>query len=385
MNIQRTIVGNILTTLQTREKIVIIYGARQVGKTTLAKDVIKQFDKKTLSINADEKKYIDILSSRDAAKIKSLIQGYELIFIDEAQRIPEIGLNLKIIIDQFPNIKVLVTGSSSLDLAHKTKESLVGITITYQLFPFSISELSTVQNPFEIQDSFEDRMVFGSYPELWKCNNIFEKKQFLEELSHAYLYKDVLEIATIKYPDNLRKLLQLLAFQIGQEVSLTEVGKQIGMGKDTVAHYIDLLEKSFVIFRLSGFSRNLRKEVSKMDKIYFYDLGVRNVLIDNLKPLEMRNDGGALWENFFISERIKLLRSSKTLARSYYWRTYTGAKIDYIEERDGVLHGYEIKQTEKKVKVPNTWKETYESSTFSLIHRENAFNFLLEPNFKHFL
>lgn len=378
MHIKRHIEIDILDTLNHSNKAIVLYGARQVGKTTLIKEIIKKLDLKSLSINADEKKYLDVLSSRDKNKLEALVSGYELLFIDEAQRIPEIGINAKILIDSFPKLKIILTGSSSFDLANKVTEPLTGRIWTYNLYPISFLELNDHANPFELDQQREHQLIFGSYPDIFNLKNLNDKKLYLEELTSAYLYKDVLEIANIKHGNKLRNLLKLLAFQIGQEVSLSELGRSLEMSKDTVSMYIDLLEKAFVIFRLSGFSRNLRKEITKMDKIYFYDLGIRNSLINNLNFLEDRNDTGQLWENFLIGERMKKMRYNKEVYSPYFWRTYSGAELDYVEEREGKLFGYEIKHNTKKVKAPKTWLETYENASFDLINLENYLGFILE-------
>jgi len=288
-------------------KIVIIYGARQVGKTTLANQIITKLDLKTLKINADERKYNDVLSSCDLAKLKSLVAGYELLFIDEAQRIENIGVNLKILADNLKDLKIIVTGSSSFDLANKIKEPLTGRTWTYNLYPLSFLELSESYNQFELKELLDNFLIFGAYPEIFTSENMKDKKKLLEEITQSYLYKDILELDSIKKSDKLYKLLKLLAWQIGQEVSLTELSNSLDLSYKVVEKYIELLEKSFVIYRLSAFSKNLRKEVSKKNKIYFYDLGIRNALIDNLKPISDRNDLGQLFENFLISERLKKL------------------------------------------------------------------------------
>jgi endonuclease III len=325
----QTIVTN---ALNTTNKGVVIYGARQVGKTTLAFNVLKDLNYKTLSINADQSKYFDVLSSRDVDKLKNLVEGYDLLFIDEAQRIPEIGINLKIILDNFKNLKVIVTGSSSLDLASKISEPLTGRTLTYRLYPISFFELSSFLNKFELETQLDERMIYGSYPEIFSIVGDANKKEYLQNLCDAYLYKDLLELGNIRNSNKIRDLLKLLAFQIGSEVSLSEIGSSLGMGTDTVSRYIDYLEKSYVVFRLSGFSRNLRKEVTKMDKIFFYDLGVRNMLIDNLKPLKDRFDVGQLWENFLVVERMKYLAYTQKPTSAYFWRLHTGAELDYVED-----------------------------------------------------
>ncbi len=378
MLIQRSITATIIDKLKTSNKGIVIYGARQVGKTTLVKDIIEKLGLKTLTINGDQSNFIDILSSRDINKIKSLLHGFELLFVDEAQRIPEIGIALKIIIDEIPSTKVLVTGSSSLDLASKISEPLTGRIWTYRLYPISFFELLTSHNRVELDSFLEERLIYGGYPELFSIQGNNQRNEYLQILSDAYLYKDLIEFGDIKNSSKIRDLLKLLAFQIGSQVSLTELGSSLGMSKDTVSRYIDLLEKSNIIFRLKGFSRNLRKEVSKMDKIYFFDLGIRNVLIDNLKPVKDRNDLGQLWENFLIVERMKMLSYTMKQASIYFWRTYTGAELDYVEEKEGILLGFEFKYGNKVAKAPNIWLETYPNSIYKCINKDNYMNFVLE-------
>ena len=292
MYITRRLTSTILEKLNSSKKGVVIYGARQVGKTTLVNEIIKRLNLRALVLNGDQSRFLDILTSRDLVKIKSLVSDYELLFIDEAQRISEIGINLKIILDNLPNLKVIVTGSSSLDLASKISEPLTGRVWSYHLYPISFSELSAFKNRAELNDNLEERLIYGSYPEIFSYESIFQKREYLQNVSDAYLYRDLIEFGDIKNPSKIRDLLKLLAFQIGSQVSLSELGTSLSMSKDTVSRYIDLMEKSFIVFRLGGFSRNLRKEVTRMDKIFFYDLGIRNILIDNLKSLKDRNDSG---------------------------------------------------------------------------------------------
>ncbi|HMQ61463.1 MAG TPA: ATP-binding protein [Flavilitoribacter sp.] len=360
-------------------KVLILYGARQVGKTTLVKKIISNLEGRALEINADRQPFSEILSSRDFEKLKGLVSGYQFVFIDEAQRIPDIGINLKILHDNLPDMKIIVTGSSSLDLANRIKEPLTGRTWTYRLYPFSVSEWQNYEhlNTLEIQMKLEEWMRFGMYPEIHQFENFKDKRQYLEELTGAYLYKDILALANIRYPEKLRQLLKLLAFQIGSEVSIHELAISLQVNRETVINYIDLLEKAFVIFKLSGFSRNLRKEVTSMDKIYFYDLGVRNALIENFNPLDSREDTGSMWENFLLVERRKKMEYERIFANTYFWRTYSGAELDYIEERDGNLHGFEFKWKPKKGKAPATWLETYQNASYQLINRESFTSFIL--------
>lgn len=375
--INRLLFSEIKSKLIDSNKIIVLYGARQVGKTTLVQKIIKDLGLKSLSINADEQKYNAVFSERDLNKMLLLVEGYELLFIDEAQRIIDIGINLKILHDAKPNLKIIVTGSSSFELANKTKEALTGRTWTYTLFPISVSELRQTQNLFEINDLLEQILLYGTYPDVINLPNQQDKIRFLNELTTAYLYKDVFELATIKYPEKLRKLLQLLAFQAGSEVSLNEIANSLDINRATVENYIDLLEKAFVIFRLSAFSRNLRKEINKMDKIYFYDLGVRNALINNFNSIDIRNDNGALWENFLVVERLKNNNYQNRFAQSYFWRTYTGAELDYIEEQNGQLSGFEFKFSKKVNKAPKSWQENYVDASFQCINRSNYWDFIL--------
>lgn len=377
MYIKRKIIESLKEELDKQEsKIIVIYGARQVGKTTLVENVLADNkDQKILRINGDRIGNNTLISSRDLQKLESLVFGYDVLFIDEAQRIPEIGINLKILYDNIKSLKIIVTGSSSLDLASSIKEPITGRKKQYILYPISFLELSEIYNKYELSQIIEERLIFGSYPEIFTIKNRVEKARYITELTEDYLYKDVLELENIRYHHKLRDLLRLLAFQIGSEVSLNELSNNLGLSKDTVARYIDLLEQSFVIFRLRGFSRNLRKEVNKQPKIYFYDLGIRNALIDNFNEIDKRNDVGSLWENFLILERFKRNEYQSHLCSRYFWRTYTGAELDYIEEYGGKLCGYEFKW-KKNSKAPRSWLETY-NGDFQCLNKENFVDFVL--------
>jgi|SRR3989339_1141530 len=377
MFIPRILSNTILKKLHNDNKALIIYGPRQTGKTTMIEKILKNLDLKILTVNGDQEKYIDILSSTDLNKLSSFVSGNNILFIDEAQKIPNIGLNVKILIDNIKNLKIILTGSSSFDLSNKISEPLTGRSWIYNLFPISFLELSAIYNHFELNEILEERLIYGSYPEIFSIKNNNDKKEFLENISNAYLYKDIFELANIKNHSKIKDLLKLLAFQIGSEVSTNELSSSLGIAKDTVENYIDLLEKAFVIFRINAFSRQLRKEIKKMDKIYFYDLGIRNIVIDNLKDLKNRDDGGRLFENFLILERKKLLHYTKTYATQYFWRTYTGAELDYIEERDGLLHTFEFKFNYKKSKIPQNFIDSYPNSSFETINKDNYLKFIL--------
>ena len=371
--IPRLLQSRITEQLQVGGKIVILYGARQVGKTTLVRRVLDDLPYRSLTINADELRYTDVLSSRDLRRLRGLVEGYELLFIDEAQRIPEIGLNLKLLVDHLPHLRIVVTGSSSFRLnavASKVQEPLTGRAWVHRLYPIAMSELVRLHNPFELDDMLEERLIYGSYPEIFALAGDVQRREYLHNLAASYLYRDVLEIGGVRHSNKLRNLVRLLAFQIGREVSLTELGSQLQMNKETVATYIDRLEQSFVLFRLGGFSRNLRKEVSKQDKIYFWDLGVRNAAIDNLKPLTERDDVGALWENFVLAERLKWLHYHQTPASLYFWRTYTGAEVDIVEEREGGIHAYECKWNKPRGRLPESFLAAYPGASFEVITRE---------------
>ena len=359
-------------------KIILLYGQRQVGKTTLALRVLDQLTgKKVLRVNADLSSDAALLSSRDLTQLRLLVGGYDVLFIDEAQRIPDVGINLKILHDQFPNLRILATGSSSLDLANQVREPLTGRTWTFRLHPFSAGELSGHLGAWHYHQRLEEWLRFGTYPGVLDWENQADKAHFLTELTQAYLYKDVLELGGIRHSDKLRDLLRLLAFQIGSEVSFHELGQQLGMDSATVQRYVDLLEKAFVVQVVGGYSRNLRKEVTQKKKIYFLDLGVRNALIERFLPLQSREDTGALWENFLFIERRKWLENEQVQVRSYFWRLRSGAEIDYVEDSGGQLSGYEFKYNRKQAKAPQAWQATYPEASFQTINRENWLGFVM--------
>lgn len=374
--IKRLIESEILEKLKELHKVFIIYGARQVGKSTLVKDIAIKSGLKTLHIDGDLLEYNDILTSRNKNKLALLAESTELLIIDEAQRFSDIGINLKILHDQFPDLKIIVTGSSALEINDKTKEPLTGRTWTYHLYPLSFTELKNETSLLSVHQQLEELLVFGSYPEVFSFKSGIEKAKYLKELSTSYLYKDILELSNIRQSDVIVKLLKLLAFQIGSEVSILELANALQISRDTVSSYIYLLEQAFVVFRLTGYSRNLRKEVTKKDKIYFFDLGIRNAIIDNFNLTEFRYDKGALWENLLIAERIKRNAYQSKMSKNYYWRTYTGAELDYIEEANGGLAGFEFKSNSKITSAPKSWIENYPEATFECINRDNYFEFL---------
>lgn len=368
---------SIVKRLSESNKIIIVYGAQQVGKTTSIKTLLKKHFKDVLKVNADQQKFRDVLSSTDHNQLKRLVSGYKLVFIDEAQRIQNIGLNLKIIHDNFPELKIIATGSSSFELANKISEPLTGRTWTYTLFPISILEWSKLHNPFEIDERISEYLTYGMYPGIFSYENELDKMDYLKELISSFLYKDLLELSQIKNSGKIYDLLRLLAFQIGSPVSYNELGKKLGLSTDTVISYVDLLEKVFVIYRLSGFSRNLRKEITRNKKIYFYDIGVRNALIEDFSMQNRRYDIGHAWENFVISERIKRNSYTRAHLNAFFWRTYTGAELDYVEQGTRKLSGYEIKWDDKLVKAPKSWLENYTEADFHTINIINYQDYLI--------
>lgn len=357
-------------------KALIIYGPRQVGKTTLLQDFLAATKLKYKLDSGDNIQTQHILGSQDFNLIREYAQGYELVAIDEAQRIKNIGLGLKIIVDQMPGIKVVATGSSSFELSGQVGEPLTGRKITLTLYPVSQIELSRLYNPYEIKNKLEEWLIFGGYPEVVAAANKTEKIKLLEEIVQAYLLKDILNLEKVKSSKMLLDLLRLLAFQVGSEVSLTELARQIGIDYKTVARYLDLFEKSFVIYNLRGFSRNLRKEITKKSKYYFYDNGVRNAVISNFNNLELRNDAGMLWENFLFIERLKKRNYQSIYANDYFWRTWDQKEIDLVEEREGKLFGYEFKWGKKSLRPPKQWGEAYPDSEFAIISPENYLEFI---------
>jgi predicted AAA+ superfamily ATPase len=359
-------------------KVLLIYGPRRVGKTTLLQNFLKNTPLKYKLDSGDNTRTQEILSSQDFKQILSYVEGYDLLAIDEAQNIPNIGMGLKIIVDQAPNIQVVVTGSSSFELAGQVGEPLTGRKRTLTLYPLAQSELLSIHNRFELKEHLEDYLVFGAYPEVISASTQKEKIEVIAEIANSYLVKDILAFDRVKNSKTLLDLLKLLAFQVGSEVSLTEIGTQIGVDYKTVQRYLDLLEKSFVIVRLGGFSRNLRNEVTNKAKYYFMDNGIRNALIAQFNGVDKRNDIGQLWENFIFIERLKHRSYNSIYANMYFWRTYDQQEIDLVEEHDGNLFGYEAKwSTGKKIVPPKNWVSGYPDANFETITPENYQNFIL--------
>lgn len=357
-------------------KVLVIFGSRQVGKTTLLNDYLSSTKLKYKLESGDNIEVQHILGSQDFSKILEFASGYELLVIDEAQRIPYVGQGLKIIVDQINGIKVIATGSSSFELSGQIGEPLTGRKRTLTMHPIAQQELLKIYSPYEIKEKLPQWLVFGSYPAVVTAETKAKKIDILKEIVNSYLLKDILEIEKIKGSKILIDLLRLLAFQVGNEVSLTELSSQLGIDYKTVARYLDLFEKSFIILNLRGLSRNLRNEVTKKGKYYFYDNGIRNTIISNFNDLDMRDDIGKLWENFIVIERIKKQDYQKIYSNNYFWRTWEGKEIDWVEEREGKLFGYEIKWGVKKYKEPKLWRETYKNAEYKIINQENYLEFI---------
>jgi hypothetical protein len=358
------------------QKAVIIYGPRRCGKTTLLNKLVVSAKEGYLFVNGEDISVQEYLESQSIEKLKSFLGKKKMLIIDEAQKIKNIGLNIKLILDNISKVKVIASGSSSFDLAKQVGEPLTGRKITLKMYPLAQLELSNIQSRVQIDACLEERLIYGSYPEVILNKNNTKNITYLREIVNSYLYKDILELERIRHSDKITRLLQLLAFQIGKEVSYNELSTKLGMSKNTIERYLDLLEKSFVVFKLRGFSRNLRKEITKNPRFYFYDTGIRNALINNFNPLTMRDDLGMLWENYIIIERLKKQEYLNINSNNYFWRTYNQKEIDLVEERKGKLFGYEIKWQSKREKIPKEWKEAYKNSNYQLITKENYLDFI---------
>jgi predicted AAA+ superfamily ATPase len=360
-----------------RNKVLIIYGARQVGKTTLVREMLKQFPSDSLYLNCETFSVQQSLQSTDPERLKEVIGRVRLAVLDEAQRIENIGLILKILHDNVPELQIIATGSSSFDLSNKINEPLTGRAIEFILYPFSYQEMRQVYPAHELPERWRSFIRFGLYPEVIDKSES-EAVLLLDNLAGKYLYKDIFEFELIKKPQFLVKLLQMLALQIGSEVSLNELATTLQINRTTVERYLDILEKAFVIFRLHSFSRNLRNELTRKIKVYFYDIGVRNSLINNFNPPDLRTDSGSLWENYFIVERLKYLQSEGKNPNRYFWRTHRGLEIDYIEESGGKLHAFECKlNPASKATMPKEFAATYPNSDFQMVTPNNYWRFLL--------
>jgi predicted AAA+ superfamily ATPase len=365
-----------LISLLTPGKVVVIHGPRRVGKTTLIRHFAEQAKEDVLMVTGEDVTVRQNLESQSITKLKAFVGERKVLIVDEAQYVREIGLNLKLLVDHVPDLRIIATGSSSFDLSHQTGAPLTGRQYTLLMLPLAQMEINAIESSHETQANLEHRLLYGSYPEVVLMASNERRELYLKELAGSYLFKDILQLEGIRHADKLVRLLQLLAFQIGHEVSIAELGTQLGMGKNTVDHYLDLLEKVFVIYSRPGFARNLRKEVSKSRRFYFIDNGIRNTLINNFNPLAMRDDVGALWENYVLVERMKANLYGGRTVQSYFWRTYDQKEIDLVEEAGGELHGFEMKWAPARSSPPKDWLTTYANASFTVIHRDNYRDFI---------
>ncbi|MCA0426124.1 MAG: ATP-binding protein [Bacteroidetes bacterium] len=362
-------------------KVIVLLGARRTGKTILLREIEKEWEGTVLKLNGEDLSTHALLATRTVANYKRLLGSANLLLIDEAQKVPDIGQVLKLMVDELPGLHILVSGSSQFDLSTQVGEPLTGRKFSFQLFPFSQEEYAQLEQLPDTHANLEERLIYGSYPELIHYSGNQEKQAYLEELVNSYLLKDILELDGIRNAGKMLDLLRLIAYQTGKEVSLDELGRQLAMSKNTVDRYLDLLSKVFVLFKLSGFSRNLRKEVVKSSKWYFYDNGIRNAIIANFNPLKQRNDTGELWENYLIAERKKHLSYRGIACNTYFWRTYQQQELDWLEEREGKLFAYEFKwNSTKKVKVPSAWTAAYPDAEFEVIHPGNYLDWVAPIN-----
>lgn len=358
-------------------KVVVLLGPRRVGKTILLRQILGRVSEPYLLLHGEDVDVRNQLERRSTQHYKNLLGEKKLLVIDEAQKIPDIGNILKLMIDTIDGLKIIATGSSAFDLDKFTGEPLTGRKTTFNLLALSEKELNQTENIFQKQANMRIRLVYGNYPELIHIPDLNERKIYLDDLIKSYLLKDILEFDLVRNSDKILQLLRLLAFQVGGEVSHTELGQQLGMSKNTIDRYLDLLSKVYIIHPVGAWSRNLRKEIVKSKRWYFYDNGIRNALIGNMNSIENRDDIGKLWENYIIGERVKFQKYSKMLVYNYFWRTYDQQEIDWIEDREGKLHAYEFKWNPKrKAKFPKVFAEAYPGSEFKIIHHDNYYDWV---------
>lgn len=368
--IDREIMPAVLKKMQPN-KVVVISGARRTGKTILLKEIIEAVGQPYILLNGEDFNTGLLLSTKSVENYRQLIGSGKSLFIDEAQKVTDIGNILKLMVDELPGVKIVVTGSSAFDPGNLTGEPLTGRKHTFSLFPLSEREFRQTESITDQPDALKQRLVFGCYPELINMPDVSDRKDYLVDLVNSYLLKDILVYEGIRHSGKIFNLLRLLAWQTGNEVSYNELGKSLSLSKNTVEKYLDLLSKVFVIHKLEGFSRNLRKEVTKSPKWYFYDNGIRNALIASFQPVEMRNDVGQLWENYMISERIKFQHFHHEKTNNFFWRTYDRQEVDWVEERNGNIHGYVLKWSENRTKPPVAWRNAYPEAGFTVINKQN--------------
>ncbi len=365
-----------ITEKMKSNKVMLLFGARRVGKTFLIRQISDAFKGRTLLLNGEDYESVALLEKQSVSNYRHILDGIDLLAIDEAQNIPGIGQKLKLIVDEIEGINVLASGSSSFDLLNRAGEPLVGRSSQFILTPFSQSEIKSTESSLQTRQNLESRLIYGSYPDVVLAESFEERRDYLYNLISGYLLKDILSIDGLKNAGKMRDLLRLIAFQTGNEVSYEELGRQLGMSKNTIEKYLDLLSKVFVIYRVGAFSRNLRKEISKAGKWYFYDNGIRNALTGNFDSLSIRQDTGVLWENYLMSERKKLLLNTGSGTEMYFWRTYDQQEIDLIEEESGSIRAFELKWGDKTPGIPKVFRETYPVTTYEVINQDNYLNFI---------
>ena len=361
------------------QKVLILLGARRVGKTEFIKMYLENYSSNEyLLLNGEDQKTLDALHNRSLDNYRNILGNQKLLVIDEAQKIPDIGQKLKLIVDGIEGIRVIVTGSSVFDLTNKLGEPLVGRENTIRLFPLAQLEFSLHENYFDSVGKLEERLIFGGYPELEQYTDWTEKASYLEGIVNSYLLRDILVYGGIKKSDKIMDLLRLIAFQVGKEVNVDELATSLkGISRNTIENYLDLLSKVFIIYKVSGFNRNLRKEVTKMSRWYFYDNGIRNAVIRNFNNLNFRMDKGELWENYLMAERIKYNAYDNKRVNYYFWRTYDQQELDLVEEDAGILRGFEFKwNSRKKAKIPGGWKNSYPDAEFHVVNTDNYLDFI---------
>ncbi|WP_225870852.1 ATP-binding protein [Pedobacter cryophilus] len=361
-----------------KNKAFLVFGPRQTGKTTFVETLLKEINKRTLTLNGDDADVRDLLAKPNATQIAQLLNGYEVLFIDEAQRINEIGLLLKIIVDRFRNVQVIATGSSAFELSGKVNESLTGRKYEMMLLPFSYAELVSHTDYLTEERLLEQRLIYGSYPEI--INKPTDAEEHLKLLADSYLYKDLFALEQVSKPALFKKIVKALALQVGSEVNFSELAQLVKADQKTIEKYINLLEKAFVVFSLTAFAGNVRNEIKKNRKIYFYDNGIINAITRNFNSLNNRNDVGALWENYMISERIKFLAQNQLEAKTYFWRTTQQQEIDYIEQTGDAILAVEFKWREnQKVRIPTTFTKAYPQTKTLILSNKDRVSFLLTP------
>jgi len=375
--ISRAIEEKIVENLKPN-KVVIIFGARRVGKTELIKRVAEKINEDYLLLNGEDVEHVSALEQRSSSNYNRLLGDRKLLIIDEAQAVPEIGLKLKLLVDTITGLKVIATGSSSFDLNNQIGEPLVGRKIEFSLFPLSQMEFSKEEDYLETKANLDERLIFGGYPELTHLPDKNKRIEYLKDQVNSYLLKDIIAFEGIKKRDKIIQLLKIIAFRTGSEISIEGIGNQLQMSKNTVDRYLDLLSKVFIINKVTGFSRNLDNEITKKSKWYFYDNGIRNAIISNFNPINLRDDIGQLWENYLISERLKYQSYKRLHINNYFWRTHTQKEIDWVEEREASLTAYEFKWNQHtKAKPPAIWKKAYPNAIFDILTPANYLDFIV--------